>query len=79
MNRYSILIRYCSIDNIYVAKVAELNGCMAHGDTPEEAVKEIQIAMDLWLEVAREEGITIPEPLTMSVSEIITQENKLYA
>ena len=63
MNNYSILIQYCSTDNIYVAKVQELEGCMAHGDTPEEAAKEIQIAMKLWLEVAREEGVAIPAPM----------------
>ena len=61
-NRYSILIRYCNIDNIYVANVPELEGCMAHGDTPEEAAKEIQTAIKLWLEVAQEKGIRIPKP-----------------
>ena len=60
---YSILIRYCDIDKIYVAKVLELDGCMAHGSTPEEAAKEIQVAMELWLEVAEEEGMEIPEPM----------------
>jgi predicted RNase H-like HicB family nuclease len=63
MNKYSIFIRYCGVDNIYVAEVQELEGCMAHGDTPDEAVKEIQIAMKLWLEAAKEEGMTIPEPI----------------
>ena len=63
MNNYSILIQYCNIDNIYVAKVQELEGCMAHGDTPEEAAKEIQTAMKLWLEVAQEEGVAIPAPM----------------
>ena len=63
MPNYSILIRYCNIDRIYVAVVQELEGCMAHGDTPEEAAKEIQIAMKLWLDVAKEEGMLIPRPL----------------
>ena len=63
MRGYSILIRYCKTDNIYVAKVQELDGCMAHGNTPEEAAKEIQTAMRLWLEVAEEEGLPIPEPM----------------
>ena len=60
---YTILIKYCNVDKIYVAKIQELEGCMAHGDTPEEAVKEIQVAMRLWIETAKEEGIPIPEPL----------------
>ena len=63
MRGYSILIQYCNIDNIYVAKIQELDGCMAHGNTPEEAAKEIQTALRLWLEVAEEEGLPIPKPM----------------
>ena len=59
---YSILIYYCEVDEIYVAKVLELEGCLAHGDTQEEALKEIKVAMELWQEVAREEGDSIPKP-----------------
>jgi antitoxin HicB len=43
-------------------KVRELRGCMSQGDTPEEAVAMLQEAMELWLEVALEEGLSIPEP-----------------
>lgn len=64
MLRYSILIQYDDRDNIYVARVPELRGCSAHGRTPEEAITEIQTALELWLEVAHEEGLTIPEPNT---------------
>ena len=63
MLKYSIIIQYDNIDKIYVARVQELSGCMAHGDTREQALKEIQIAMKLWLEIAEEEGFPIPEPL----------------
>ena len=63
MFRYSILIQYDSTDDVYVANVPELEGCMAHGNTPEEAMEEIKIAMKLWLEVAEEHGDVIPEPM----------------
>ena len=63
MLKYSITIQYDDADKIYVASVHELEGCMAHGKTPEEAAKEIQIAMKLWLKVAEEHGDKIPEPL----------------
>ena len=63
MGRYSVVIKYCSSDNIYVASVPELRGCMAHGDTQAQALKEIQIAMELWLETAEEVGEIIPEPM----------------
>ena len=46
----------------WFVRVKELRGCMSEGDTAEEAVAMIQEAMALWLEVALEEGIPIPEP-----------------
>ena len=63
MPKYSITIQYDNVDNIYVASVPELDGCMAHGKTPEEATKEIQVAIKGWLKVAEERGVKIPEPL----------------
>ena len=64
--KYSILIQYDANDNIYVASVPELSGCIAHGATQEKAIKEINTALDLWLESAKELGISIPEPLMYS-------------
>ena len=46
----------------WFVRVKELLGCMSQGDTPEEAVSMIREAMELWLEVALEEGDAIPEP-----------------
>ena len=63
MLKYSVLIQYDDIDNIYVASVPELPGCMAHGSTPEEATREIKIAIELWLDCAKEVGKAIPEPM----------------
>lgn len=45
-----------------MASIPELQGCMAHGDTPEEAFREVNIVRDMWIETANEKGITIPEP-----------------
>lgn len=42
MAEYSILIQYDVIDRIYVASIPELPGCMAHGITKEQALKEIR-------------------------------------
>jgi len=64
MLKYSILIQYDKVDNIFIASVPELQGCKAHGDTHEQAMEEIMIAMKLWLEVAAELGDVIPEPMT---------------
>jgi antitoxin HicB len=46
----------------WFVRVKELRGCMSDGDTPEEAATMIQEAMELWLEVALEDGVPIPEP-----------------
>lgn len=67
MAEYSIFIKYDPIDEIYVASVPELPGCMAHGRTREQALKEIEIAKELWIETALEDGQTIPEPDLMVV------------
>ena len=67
MLKYSILIQYDDIDNIYVAKIPELQGCMAHGKTYEDAMREIKIALELWIETAKDNGINIPEPVLFAV------------
>jgi len=58
--KYSVTIKYDETDNIYVASVPELEGCMAHGYTREEALKEIHVAMELHLEVMQEKNLEIP-------------------
>lgn len=49
-------------DDAFVAEVPELPGCMAHGSTQEDALKNINEAMELWIDVARDNGDHIPEP-----------------
>ena len=63
MPTYSVLIQYDSRDDIYVASIPELQGCMAHGKTQEEAMAEIKIALEIWLETARENNIMVPQPV----------------
>jgi len=68
MGKYTVVIKYCNVDNIYVASVPELRGCMAHGDTQAEALEEIQTAIELWLETAQEVNEPIPEPFYLPVA-----------
>lgn len=49
-------------DQDYIAVVPDLKGCSAFGETPEEALQEVLVAKELWLEAARERGYEIPEP-----------------
>ena len=62
MGEYSVFIQYDVTDKIYIASIPELPGCMAHGETREKAMKELEIAKELWIESALEDGKSIPEP-----------------
>ncbi len=62
MPRYHIDLFWFEDDACWVANVPDLKACSAHGDTPEEALAEVQIAMQGWLEVAKDMGFPIPEP-----------------
>jgi predicted RNase H-like HicB family nuclease len=62
MDRYHINVFWSDEDGCWVADVPDLRFCSAFGDTPEEAVREVRVAMAAWLESAREHGETVPEP-----------------
>lgn len=62
MSEYSVFIKYDPNDKIYVANIPELPGCMAHGSTREQALKEIETAKELWIETDIEDGQPVPEP-----------------
>ncbi len=59
--RYHINVFYSSQDGAYVADVPDLRYCSALGDTPEAAVREVQIAIDAWVAAAQDAGRDIPE------------------
>jgi predicted RNase H-like HicB family nuclease len=59
---YHINIFWSARDGCWIADIPDLKPCSAHGDTPSEAAAEAQVAIELWLEVAREHGTAIPEP-----------------
>lgn len=52
----------------FVARVAELPHCIIHGDTPEEAVREIQVVKREWIKSNFQRGIKIPEPVAREYS-----------
>ncbi len=62
MLQYEIIIYWSNVDEVYIADVPELPGCMAHGDTYEEALKSITEAMEFWIDTAREDGAEVPQP-----------------
>jgi antitoxin HicB len=46
----------------YLAIVPDLPGCMSDGGTPEEALKNVQEAIESWIEAATESKLEIPRP-----------------
>ncbi|NJK43925.1 MAG: type II toxin-antitoxin system HicB family antitoxin [Pleurocapsa sp. SU_196_0] len=63
MKDYHINIFYSEEDECYIADIPDLRFCSAFGATPAEALRELEIAKQLWLEVARAKGDPIPAPL----------------
>jgi len=62
MYRYEIIIYWSNEDNAFIAEVPELPGCIAHGETPEKALKNAKEAIQLWIDTAKEFGDPIPAP-----------------
>jgi antitoxin HicB len=46
----------------YLALVPDLPGCMSDGETPEEALKNVQDAIASWIEAAKDWKQDIPKP-----------------
>jgi predicted RNase H-like HicB family nuclease len=59
---YSMIIQWDSRDNIFVVRVPELPGCVTHGDTYEEAVKQGQDAIESWIMAAIADNGPVPQP-----------------
>lgn len=62
MNKYEIIIYWSDEDQVYIAEVPELAGCMAHGASQDAALANAQDAIALWLDTAKEHGDPIPAP-----------------
>lgn len=62
MNDYCINIFYSDEDDGYIADIPDLAFCSAFGATPEDALRELNIAKDAWLQAAAEAGKPIPRP-----------------
>ena len=62
MKDYHINVFYSQDDNGYIADIPDLRFCSACAETPEEAVREVQIAKTAWLKAAKQRGKPIPKP-----------------
>jgi predicted RNase H-like HicB family nuclease len=62
MSDYHINLFYSDEDGSYIADIPDLDACSAFGQSPEEALAEVETAKDAWLTAAREAGRPVPEP-----------------
>jgi predicted RNase H-like HicB family nuclease len=60
--RYHINLFWSDDDNLWIADVPDLPGCMTHGATRAEALANAAEAIEAWIETAVEVGLAIPEP-----------------
>ena len=61
-HKYEIVIYWSKEDEAYIAEVPELAGCAADGETYQEAVSNVEVIIDEWIETAKLKGREIPQP-----------------
>jgi len=62
MLRYEIMIYWSEEDQAFIAEVPELPGCAADGSTYKEALQNVEVVMQEWIETAKDLKRSIPEP-----------------
>jgi len=62
MLKYELIIFWSEEDERYVVEVPELAGCMADGETYEEAIENAKVVISEWIETAQKLGREIPQP-----------------
>jgi predicted RNase H-like HicB family nuclease len=61
-NKYELIIYWSQDDDCFLVEVPELAGCMADGKTYTEAVLNAEKIIAEWIETAKIQGRSIPEP-----------------
>ncbi|HEX8565835.1 MAG TPA: type II toxin-antitoxin system HicB family antitoxin [Pyrinomonadaceae bacterium] len=62
MSKYEIVIYWSEKDQAFIAEVPELAGCMADGESYQQALANAEIVIQEWIETAKELGRAIPKP-----------------
>ena len=60
--KYEIIIFWSEVDNAFIAEMPDLAGCMADGNSYEEAIANAQTVINQWIETAIAIGRDIPKP-----------------
>ncbi len=65
-NDYTVEVWYSAEDKAFLARVPEVQGCIADGKTRQEAINEVEIVFNLMAETIIENGDPIPAPRSMA-------------
>lgn len=60
--KYELNIYWSKSDNCFIVEVPELPGCFSDGKSYEEAVENVQVIIEEWIETANALNRKIPEP-----------------
>jgi predicted RNase H-like HicB family nuclease len=60
--KYELVIWWSEEDHAFLVEVPEFPGCMADGETYEEALANVQTVIAEWIETAQELGHEVPSP-----------------
>jgi predicted RNase H-like HicB family nuclease len=60
--KYEIIIYWSEEDQAYIAEVPELPGCAAGGKTYKQALANVEVIIQEWIETAKELKRPVPEP-----------------
>lgn len=63
MYKYCREVMWSVDDDAFIATVVELPGCKANGKTVVEAMNNLDLTIEEWIETAKETGRAIPSPL----------------
>jgi predicted RNase H-like HicB family nuclease len=74
--KYHIDIFWSDEDGGYIANVPALRYCSAFGESYEEALREVLVAMELHLDTLRELDHPIPEPTSPGVSKVLRRDDR---
>jgi predicted RNase H-like HicB family nuclease len=60
--KYEIIIYWSETDEAFIVEVPELAGCTSDGSTYEEAIANVKLVINEWIETANAIGREIPKP-----------------
>jgi predicted RNase H-like HicB family nuclease len=62
MPKYEVIIYWSDEDQAFIAEVPELPGCAADGESYRQALANVEVVIEEWIETARQLCRPIPQP-----------------